>query len=125
MARQAQGLPPVLAGGRCKSEAPGPSLPCSLLANMLPGGPEKKDSQHGQALGRPFTLQMGPQRLTPGSEGLPVPHTHPCCHSPAIGTGHHGPGGVPGDTGHMQTLPLGWGVAQGVQAGHLQDTDQP
>lgn len=23
----------------------------------------------------------------------------------------------------MQTLPLGWGVAQGVQTGHLQETD--
>lgn len=53
---------------------------------------------------------------------MPTPGHLPTRHSPAIGTGHHGASGVPGDTGDVQTLGLGWGVAQSMQAGDLQHT---
>lgn len=66
------------------------------------------------------------ERLRPSlsfpCQPMPTPGHLPTRHSPAIGTGHHGASGVPGDTGDVQTLGLGWGVAQSMQAGDLQHT---
>lgn len=111
---------PVLAGGR-QTAGSKPLPPLLFPANLVPRQPGEQRLPGGPSSRPTFTTQMRRKGHRPESEGPPtLPHS---CHSPAIGTGHHRAGGVPGDTGHMQTLPLGWRVAQGVQTRNLRETD--
>lgn len=115
---------PVLAGGHRDSWMLSPSLLGSFQPTWCPGSLEEKKTPERPSP-RSTLHQKDRERGLDQSPDLPLPCSLPCCHSPAISTGHHRPCGVPRDTGHMQTLPLGWRVTQGVQTGHLQETDHP
>lgn len=88
------------------------NLPFLFLPTQGSGSLEKEDSHKGQLWAHPFLRRRG-DGFRRGSR-RPIAPTHPCCYSPAIGTGHHRASGVPGDTSHVETLSLGWGVAQGM-----------